>query len=312
MQNNDFVAVTSRSFSKHPELRKELLRRYPNVTFNDKGLKLVGDELIQYLKGHQRAVVGLEKIDGSLLKQLPELKVISKVGVGLDTIDLKALASYNVAFAWMPGTNKRSISELAIAFMILMLRHLPKLNKEILVGEFRQVKGTLLSYKTVGIIGFGAIGQDLANLLIAFNCNILVYDIVYPPEVVVNDKIRKVALEFLLSNSDIVTLHVPLNSSTEGFLTKEKLSLMKRNAILINTARGGLVDEDALYDLLKNNKIDGAAFDVFAAEPPQNLKLLSLPNFFATPHIGGSTEEAIFSMGLAAIDGLDTARVPII
>ncbi|MEK6730664.1 MAG: phosphoglycerate dehydrogenase [Pseudomonadota bacterium] len=304
------IAVTSRSFSQHPQLRVELLNRYKNVTFNDWGLALSGDTLIDYLRGHDRAIIGLEVVDAMLLSRVPELKVISKMGVGIDSIDLNALAKYQVALSSTPGANKRSVSELVIAFAILMLRHIFVSHKNLLAGTFKQIKGNQLSEKVVGIIGFGAIGQDLCALLQAFNCRVLVYDVACTEVFCKSHHAQLVSIEELLKNADIVTLHVPLNGSTKNLLNAGRLRLMKKSAILINTARGGLVDEAALQVLLEAGDICGAAFDVFSVEPPENKSLLNLPNFFSTPHIGGGTEEAILAMGVAAIEGLDMAVIP--
>ncbi len=300
------VAVTSRSFSRNKILREKLLESYKNVTFNDDGLKLQGDAIVEFLKGHHKAITALEKIDGNLLSQLPELQLISKYGVGLDMIDMQAMDKYNVKLGWTGGVNKRSVSELVISFAISLLRHVPESNREILSGTWQQHVGRHLSGKTVGIIGCGHVGQDLVKILQPFGCSILVNDIKNYHEFYKQYNIKAVEKEELLNKSDIVTLHTPLDNSTRNMLTAERLSLMKHNAILINIARGGLLDEDALKKMLINGELGGAALDVFLIEPPNDNELLELPNFIATPHIGGSAEESILAMGMAAISGLST------
>jgi D-3-phosphoglycerate dehydrogenase len=298
------IAVTSRSFSRNRILRKELLQHYKNVTFNDEGLKLKGNSLIEFLRGHQKAIIALETIDNDLLKQLPELQVVSKYGVGLDMIDIQAMRKHNVELAWTGGVNRRSVSELVISFAISLLRHISASHREVLEGTWRQHVGGYLSGRTVGIIGCGYIGKDLVKLLQVFDCQILVNDIKNYDEFYKQYQIKSVDKEELLTKSDIVTLHVPLDDSTKNMLTRERLSLMKSDAILINAARGGLLDEGALKYMLMNDKLGGAALDVFAIEPPNDKELINLPNFIVTPHIGGSAEEAILAMGRAAIDGL--------
>jgi len=306
MRNKDIcIAVTSRSFSKNPALRDELLLKYDNVTFNDQGLKLQGDSLVEFLKGHQKAITALEKIDDSTLSQLPELKVISKYGVGLDMIDMPAMQKHNVKLGWTGGVNRRSVSELVISFAIALLRHVPASHREVLAGTWRQHIGGHLSGRTVGIIGCGYIGKDLVKMLQPFGCPILVNDIQNYDEFYQQYNIKHVEKEELLAKSDIVTLHTPLDDSTRGMLTSERLALMKPNAILINAARGGLIDEIALKNMLITGKLGGAALDVFAIEPPEDKELLELTNFIVTPHIGGSANEAILAMGRAAIDGLE-------
>jgi phosphoglycerate dehydrogenase-like enzyme len=304
------VAVCSRSFSKNSILREELLSRYEQVTFNSDGLQLAGDSLVDYLRGHEKAIIGLERIDEFVLARLPELKVISKYGVGLDKIDLRAMRSYGKRLGWIGGVNRRSVSELVITFAIALLRHIPVAHKEVLSGVWNQHVGRCLSNSTVGIIGCGNVGKDLVSLLRVFGCKILVHDIRDYPEFFATYSVEVVSLEEILSRSDIVTLHVPLDDSTRGMLDAFKLAMLKTTAVLINTARGGLVDEVALMRMLQGKRLAGAAFDVFTVEPPQNIELLSLPNFWVTPHIGGSTQEAILAMGRAAILGLDENSIP--
>jgi len=304
------VAVCSRSFSRNPILRSELQARYEHLSFNDAGLQLEGDDLVNFLRGHDKAITALERLDEYVLSRLPELKVIGKYGVGLDMIDLEAMREYGKCLGWTGGVNRRSVSELVIAFAIAMLRHVPAAQREILSGTWRQLVGGYLSGRTVGIIGCGHVGKDLVSLLKVFGCPILVYDIRDYREFYELHAIEAVSLEVLLTRSDIVTLHVPLDESTRNMLDAQRLALLKSTAVLINIARGGLVDEGALKEMLRGNRLAAAAFDVFAVEPPQDSELLALPNFLATPHIGGSAQEAILAMGRAAIDGLDHHAIP--
>lgn len=304
------VAVCSRSFSNNPVLRTELLARYQCVTFNDAGLQLRGDSLVEFLRGHDKAITALETIDEYVLNRLPELQVISKYGVGMDMIDMAAMRAHGKRLGWTGGVNRRSVSELVISFAIAMLRHVPTAHREVLSGTWRQHVGGYLSGRTVGIIGCGHIGKDLVKLLQPFACTILVNDIRDYPDFYRANDIRAVGLEELLTQSDVVTLHVPLDESTQGMLDAQRLALLKPTAVLVNAARGGLVDEAALKQMLQDGRLAAAAFDVFAIEPPQDQALLSLPNFLATPHIGGSAHEAVLAMGRAAIAGLDENDIP--
>lgn len=301
------VAVTSRSFSKHPILRAELESRYADVTFNAEGKSLAGEELVRFLSGHSKAITALEIIDEALLSRLPELKVLGKFGVGIDMIDLKALDRRGVLFGWEGGTNKRSVSELVIALALSCLRHVAPSNQELRAGVWKQAKGQCLSGKTVGLVGCGHVGKDLVGLLKPFGCKVLCFDSRKDDFYAANG-VTQTDLDDLLRRSDIVSVHLPCTDSTRNILNAARLGAMKPGAVLINTARGHLVDEAALKELLKSKKISAAGFDVFAVEPPQDGELLNLPNFLATPHIGGSTEEAILAMGRAAIAGLDHAR----
>jgi phosphoglycerate dehydrogenase-like enzyme len=304
------VAVCSRSFSQNQILRAELLQRYERVTFNDAGVQLSGDALVEFLSGHEKAITALEVISASILARLPELKVIAKYGVGLDMIDLAAMREHGKRLGWTPGVNRRSVSELVVSTAIAMLRRIPAANREVLAGTWRQHSGGNLSGRTVGIVGCGHIGKDLVRLLQPFETPILVHDIRDYPDFYAQHGIETVSLETLLTRSDVVTLHVPLDQSTCGMLNSDRLALMKRTAVLINAARGGLVDEIALKLILKDKRLAGAAFDVFAVEPPVDQELLELPNFLVTPHLGGSSQESILAMGRAAIEGLDVNDSP--
>lgn len=310
MNQNAKVAVCSRSFSRNKILRSELSKHYKNITFNDDGLQLKGDVLIEYLKGHDKAIVALEIIDDHVLENLPTLKVISKYGVGMDMIDMNAMRSHNVRLGWTGGVNKRSVSELVISFAISLLRHVPAAQREVLSGTWRQHVGGQLSGRTVGIIGCGHIGKDLVPLLHAFGCTVLVNDIRDYSDFYSKHKIKAVSLDELLIESDIVTLHLPLDSSTRNILNEKRLGLMKPTAILINAARGGLIDEKEVKKMLIEKRLAAAAFDVFTIEPPEDNELIQLPNFLVSPHIGGSSEEAILAMGRAAINGLEVNEIP--
>ena len=305
------VAVASRSFSRHPMLRAELLAHYPDATFNDAGLSLNGDALIEYLRGHDAAIIALEPMTADVFAALPDLKVIAKYGVGFDKLNLAEMRARGIKLGWSGGVNKRSVAELVIAFAINMLRGVPIANAEVRGGTWRQMIGPQLSDCTVGIVGCGHVGKDLGRILRSgFGCRVLAYDVLDFTAYYTETGVEPVSMQTLLQNSDVVSLHVPFGTSTQNLIGAEALTQMKDTAVLINTARGGLVDEAALKAALMSGALFAAAFDVFANEPPEDQELLELPNFLATPHIGGSAAEAILSMGRAAIEGLSDHRVP--
>ncbi len=304
------VAVASRSFSKHPVLRAELQAKYPDAKFNDDGLSLSGDSLVEFLKGCEKAITALEVIDDRVLSQLPDLRVIGKYGVGLNMLDFQALVKHDVKLGWQGGVNKRSVSELVVSSAISLLHKTVFANSEVRSGKWYQVKGRQLTGCTVGIVGCGHIGKDLVKLLQPFGCKILANDILDFPEFYQEFNVTPVDLDTLLKKSDVITLHLPLDESTKNIINRERLSLIGENAVLINLARGGLVDEVALKAMLENKKLAGAAIDVFEIEPLSDLEFANLENTLVTPHIGGSTEEAIIAMGRAAIAGLDNPREP--
>lgn len=304
------IAVCSRSFSKNSYLRNRLLEKYSNVIFNDQGFNLAGSTLIDFLKGSQKAIVGLEKIDIKVLNACPELQVISKYGVGLDGIDLCAMNQRGIRLGWTGGVNRRSVAELTLSNMISLLRSIPVAQEETVNGIWRPQIGRELSGKVVGIVGCGFIGQDLVKLLQPFNCKILVSDPVNYVDFFECYQISHVRLNQLLRVADIVTLHLPLTPQTKNIINKNNMCLMKPSAILINCARGGLIDEAVLKSMLIKKQLAGAALDVFENEPVTTNYLTSIENLIATPHIGGSTIEAMKLMGLAAIEGLDRNSIP--
>lgn len=305
------LVVASRSFSKHPILRQEVLSRYPDAKFNDEGLSLKGDELIAFLQNHDKAITALEIIDESVLSELPDLKVIGKYGVGLDMIDLHAMKKHGLKLGWTGGVNKRSVSELVISFAVALLHRAIFANSEVRNGKWYQIKGRQLSDCTFGVVGCGHIGKDLIRLLQPFNCKILVNDILEFKEFYNEHNVEPVGLDELLERSDVITLHLPLNDTTSNIINRERLELIKSDAVFINLARGGLVDDQALKERLLANKLTGAAVDVFAIEPPVDNEFANIENVFVTPHIGGSTEEAILAMGMAAIEGLEDPKDPL-
>lgn len=303
------IVVTARSFAKNATLRQELLARFGSATFNDTGRVISGPALIDLLRGHDRAIVGLEPIDEAVLTAVPELRLISKYGVGLDGLDLDAVARHGVRLSWTGGVNRRSVAELTVMFAIALLHRVPQATTELRSGHWNPVVGRQLTDKIVGIIGCGHVGKDLVGVLAPFGCRILAHDIRDYTEFYRAHRVEPVALEHLLDTADVVTLHVPLDATTRGLIGASELARMKRGAVLINAARGGLVDEAALADSIRRGHLAGAACDVFRHEPPNDDALLALPAFFGTPHIGGSSEEAQLAMGRAAIAGLDGGRL---
>lgn len=306
---NGLIAVASRSFSMDPFLRKSILDRYTNVKFNDEGKSLAGQELVDFLKGADKAIIALEKVDKNILQQLPELKLISKYGVGLDNIYFEDLRNHGVQLAWKGGVNRRSVAELALHFILGTVRGSFHSHHDIQSGNWYQFKGFNLTSKTVGLIGLGHVGKELVPMLKPFNVKIFAYDIHDRSDFCKEHGVTQVkSLEELLKSSDVVSVHVPHTSKTNNILNKEKIAMMKEGAFLVNTARGGLVDEEALCEALISKKITSAAFDVFKVEPMTSSPLLKQRNFYFTSHIGGSSIESIHLMGLAAIEGLENGK----
>ncbi|MBT3515007.1 MAG: phosphoglycerate dehydrogenase [Nitrospina sp.] len=298
------VVVTSTSFGKSPFLRERLLKAFPNSIFNEKGLRLSGKKLVEFLSDTDAAIVGIEPIDDSVLNYTPQLKIISKYGVGLDNIDQESLKSRGVFLGWTGGTNKRSVSELALCFMLGLCRNVFSSSFKLKQSEWEKEGGHQLSGKTVGIIGCGQIGSDMVRLLSPFGCNLLVRDILDKSDFCREHRASIVSQEEVIEKSDIISLHVPLTELTRYMVNQSFLQRMKSTAFLVNTCRGEVVNQEALKLALIKNAIGGAALDVFIEEPPTDVEFLSLPNLMVTPHIGGNAREAVEAMGQSAIDHL--------
>lgn len=306
--DDSLVAVTSRSFSTNQFLVKKLKESYPNVSLNLTGKTLKENELVKFLANAEKAIVGIEIIDKDILDQLPKLKLISKYGVGLNNLDLSECKKRNIKIKFQPGSNKQSVAEFTILLMLNSLRQVHNNKTEIIEGNWTQAKGQELKGKKIGIIGFGNIGSCLASLLKPFGNKILFFDErkFSPAEIdEFNDEnLKQASISEVLSKSDIVSIHIPLSSSTKNMIDKNAFKQMKESIILINTSRGGIVDEVELHKFLKNNNLAFASFDVFEHEPAFKTPLLKLDNFFASSHRASLTEQGIQSMGIAAIDGL--------
>ncbi len=310
------IAVTNTMFGILPHLKEELLAQYPDAKFNGDTpvAQMTEDWLIEFLKGYDVAVIAVEKYTEKVISNLPDLKVIACCSVGVDHIDPAALKKYGVRLGWIPGVNKRSVAELTISFMISLLRKVGAYNLGLRVGEWPKSRmGLHLQGRTVGIHGCGNVGKELVRLLQPFGVTVLACDRVDYSDFYREHGVTRVSPEVLWDRSELLTIHLPKNSTTIGMYSSKVLDRLKPGCLLINTARGEIVDEAALAERLKDGRIAAAAFDVFSQEPPKNqllLDLLKMPNFLGTPHIGGSAREAWEAMARAGIKGISENAVP--
>jgi len=302
--SSPYVAVLSNSFSKSSLLRKEMKRIFPNSFFNESGGPFPEKELINFLKDADAAVVGVESITDKVLSHASRLKIISKYGVGLDSIDQESMKHRKITLGWTGGVNRRSVSELALCFMLGLSRNIFGSGFGLKKKQWEKEGGQQLTGKTIGIIGCGHIGSDLIQLLAPLQCVLLVNDVINKSKFCREHFATQTELENLIEKSDIVSLHVPLTSLTNKMVDNNFLRRMKPTAYLINTCRGGVIDQEALKTALMENNIAGAALDVFVNEPPTDEEFLCLPNLMVTPHIGGNAKEAIEAMGKSAINHL--------
>lgn len=298
------IVATSPSFSKNKILQKEIYTYFPDAKLNLNGTVFNQNELIDYIKEADAIIVGLEPINTEVLDACKNLKIISKYGVGLNNIDLDGCKKRGVKIGWTGGVNKLSVAEMTLGYMLMLSRNLYLTSNQLKQGIWNKTGGFQLSGKTVGIIGVGHIGKEVIRLLQPFGCKILVNDIIEQTEYYKANNLTEATKEELYKNSDFITLHVPFDETTQNLITSESMTLMKPSAYLLNSARGGLINEDDLKIALQKGTIAGAAIDAYTEEPPTDIEFLFLPNLICTPHIGGNAKEAVEAMGMSAIGHL--------
>ena len=305
------VAVPSISFCQSETLRKELLDSYPDVRFNEAMVRLGADELVEFLSDRDAAIMGLEPLTEPMLRSLPDLKVISRMGVGVDNVDPDLLNRFGIRIGWTGGTNRHSVAELTISFAVAGLRHVGPLYHAMRCGERPHHRmGRQLRNRIVGLHGCGNVGKEVVKLLAPFECTVLACDVRDMAAFHRQHGVEAVSMDELVARSEVLSLHLPLSETTRDLYTSNVLDRLRPDCVLINTCRGGIIDEAALAERLRDGRIAAACFDVFAVEPLVDTALLDAPNFLCTPHIGGSAEEARLAMGRAAISGLAETFVP--
>jgi len=277
----------------NPTLKEILEKNGLKVTYEP---EITPEQIAEKIGNFQVVVVrGRTKLSRELIEKADKCQIIARVGVGLDNIDQEAAKEKNIRVINAVEGAITAVAELVIGLMISMAREIPRADREIRNGNWikKELMGTELKGKYLGIVGLGNIGKRLGRLARALNMNIIGYDVTeidneFSKEV----GLMKADLDTLLSSADYVSFHVPLLDSTRHMINAEKLKMMKNTARIINTARGGVIDEEALYNSLKDGSLAGAALDVFEVEPATGNKLITLPNFVATPHMGAQTKEA--------------------
>ena len=276
-----------------PVLNKVLQENGLQVTYEP---EITPDQIKEKIGQFNILIVrGRTKLTKELIEKADNCKIIARVGVGLDNIDEDAAKAKNIQVINAVEAAMTAVAELVLALMLSLARQIPRGDRAIRNGEWlkKELKGTELKGKYLGLIGCGNIGKRLGRLAKGLNMSIIGYDVIPIDEEFSKDVgLMKADLDTLLQSSDYISLHVPLLDSTHHMINEEKLSLMKNNAKIINTSRGGVIDENALYEALKNGKLGGAALDVFENEPATNSKLATLDNVILTPHIGAQTKEA--------------------
>lgn len=297
------ILVTPTSYGKfNPALKSELENQVAEVTYNTTGKPLSSAQLAVLLPGMDGFIAGLDEIDRHALASADKLQIIARYGVGIDRVDLAAAREKGIIVSNTPGANAASVAELAFGMLLMLARHLPAAMDRLRSGEWPRVQGVTLQGKTVGIIGLGAIGKELAKRLTAFDCQVMAYDPYPDPGFAEEYQVAYSSLDELIGLSDFISLHVPVLPETREMVNDAFLGKMKTGAFIINTSRGEIVDEKALIKALESGKIQGAALDAFSEEPPDpSNPLLSHSKVICTPHLGAQTDGSTNMMGKMAL-----------
>jgi len=262
------------------------------------------EEMLKLIKDVDGIIIGIDGLSAEIIEEANELKVISKYGIGLDNIDINMATNKKIVVTNTPTANVDAVADLTFGLILSLARRVPEADRKTKSAKWGKIIGKSVWEKTIGIIGLGKIGRQVVKRAKGFEMNVIVFDIVKDKKFAQKYGIKYVNLEKLLRKSDYITIHSPLNDATRNMISYEELEKMKKDAFLINTSRGGIVDEEALYDALRNNKLRGAALDVYKNEPLQESPLKELDNVIMTPHIGAYTEEAIENMSIQAAQNL--------
>lgn len=275
-----------------------------DLVFNRRGRHLTEEELIQALPGVFATVAASEPYTARVFQHARDLRVVARFGVGYDRIDVEAATRHGVAIAMAFGTNHEAVADYTLALMLALAVDLVRHHEQVKRGEWIADFHPGLWRKTLGILGLGRIGKAVARRCRGFELRLLAYDSVPDTAFVREHGIHLVPLETLLREADFVTLHLPLNAETIGFLNRERLALMKPTAFLINTARGAIVDEAALAEALNSGRLAGAGLDAFATEPPFASPLLASDRVVVSPHAAGSDETAEVAMATRCVESI--------
>lgn len=238
-------------------------------------------------------IAGTQPLRAADLEQAPRLEIVVRTGVGYDSVDVAAATAQGVPVCVTAGANRQAVAEHVFALMLAAARRVPENIENLAAGRWQQLTGRELHGATLGILGLGSIGKAVAGIARGFGMRVIAYDPYFDEDFAAANGIRRATLDEVLSEADFITLHLFLDDSTRNLIDAERLAAMKSDAILVNTARGGIVDEDALVAAVRDGVIGGAALDVFASEPlPADSPLLHTPGILATTHVAGATREA--------------------
>lgn len=298
------VTPTSLQPNKKSEALDKLYTFSDDLVFNNTGRPLTEEELIPLLAGCDGYIAGLDMVTSKVIDSTDRLKVISRYGAGYDRVDLEAASNKGIVVTNTPGVNAEAVGEVAMSLALSVARKIPFLNAETRKGAWVRSTGMELKGKTMGIVGLGAIGKVLARCAKGFDMKVIAYDPCIDEEYCKKQEIESQTFEQLIRSADVISLHLPLNDNTRHLINREAIAQMKPAAIILNTSRGGIIDEQAAYEALNEGRLGGMGLDAFEVEPPVNSPLFEFDNVVATPHTGAHTQEATINMANAAVQNL--------
>ncbi len=299
------VLSTSPTFGHYVTEPVEYLKNHGGeLELVPQGKRLSEEELIESAKECDAMIVGVENITEPIIQASERLKIIAKHGAGVDNIDIEAASSRGIVVINAKGANSDAVADMTIGLFLSMARSIPFADRSVKEGGWPRIIGVQLNGKVLGIIGLGEVGKKVAKRASGFDMKVLAYDIIKDEAFARKWGIAYLSLDRLLAEADFLSVHIPLTPSTRGLISERELRLMKTESILINISRGGIVDEEALYQVLKNKEIRAAALDVFTNEPPRESPLFELDNVIVTPHMGGYTFEALVETGMICVRGI--------
>lgn len=298
------VLISPSSFGQVSEIPLDIMREHGiEYTLNLTGRKLTEEEVIELGKDCIGIIAGVEPLTAKVMDAIPSLKCISRVGVGMDNVDIKYAIAKGIQVVNTPDGPTRSVAELTLAMTLAVLRKIPQATASMKQREWKKYTGSLLQNKVIGIIGLGRIGKKVAEFFRALGNRVVGFDIDVDTKWCEKNGVEPLGFTNVLSAADILTIHVPGTNGAEPMIGKKELKIIKKGAILINISRGGVVDEQALYESLSDNYLEGAAIDVFLEEPYTG-PLCDLDNVILTPHIGSYAEEGKVQMEISAVHNL--------
>lgn len=275
-----------------------------DLVFNTTGKPLSEDDLIPLLKDCDGYVAGLDFVTEKVINACPNLKVISRYGAGFDRVDIAAAKAKGIPVTNTPGVNAEAVGELAMGLIMSIARKIPYLDGQTRSGEWVRSTGMELKGKTLGIMGLGAIGKVVARCAQGFGMNVIAYDPFINKEYCAEKGIGVCTFDEVVTQANVISLHLPLNAETKHLIGEEAIAKMQQGTIVVNTSRGGIIDEDAAYKALKAGKLGGLGLDAFEMEPPTGSPLFELNNVVVTPHTGAHTKEATDNMANSSVKNL--------